>query len=71
LFIDYAGDILSEIIDDWRGESGAIFVAVIGASNFTYVGRPGPKCSAIKSSTVKIRCLRGGKFDAGLAPSQI
>ena len=39
LFVDYAGDTVPVIIDRLTGEVRAvqIFVAVMGASNFTYV----------------------------------
>jgi transposase len=38
LFVDYAGDIVPVIVDRLTGGvSGAIFVAVMGASSFSYV----------------------------------
>jgi transposase len=39
LFVDYAGDTVPVIIDRFTGEThqAQIFVAVMGASNFTYV----------------------------------
>jgi len=39
LFVDYAGDTVPVIVDRLTGEvrQAQIFVAVMGASNFTYV----------------------------------
>lgn len=51
LFVDYAGDTVPVIVDRLTGEvrQAQIFVAVMGASNFTYVEATWTKRSAIGS----------------------
>jgi transposase len=53
LFVDYAGDTVPVIVDRLTGEvrSAQIFVAVMGASNFTYVswGMSG-RCSCLSQT---------------------